>query len=189
LGPEIAIQRYAIDKRSSRFSVRAVASGMLSAFGHNPLINVRDVSGEAGFDPAAPGAGFLRMRIRANSLEVAGDIGAKDRTEMERMMNEDVLEVAKYPEIAYESSSVSATPMGEARYRIDINGSLSLHGVTRPQPVSAQVTTIGDTLRAYGEFSLLQTSYDIKPVTVAGGTLKLKDELKFSFDIVARKQG
>jgi hypothetical protein len=34
----------------------------------------------------------------------------------------------------------------------------------------------------------LQSDYDIPLVSVAGGTLKLKDELKFAFDIVARKQ-
>jgi hypothetical protein len=37
-------------------------------------------------------------------------------------------------------------------------------------------------------FSLKQTDYRIKLVAVAGGTIKVKDELKFSFDIVARKQ-
>ena len=44
-------------------------------------------------------------------------------------------------------------------------------------------------LRASGEFTVRQTDYGIKPVSVAGGALKVKDELKFSFDIVARKQG
>jgi hypothetical protein len=39
-----------------------------------------------------------------------------------------------------------------------------------------------------GELSILQSDYWISPVSVAGGTLKLKDELKFAFDIVARKQ-
>ena len=32
-----------------------------------------------------------------------------------------------------------------------------------------------------------QSDYEIKPVSAAGGTVKLKDELKLSFDIVARK--
>ena len=69
-----------------------------------------------------------------------------------------------------------------------MNGNLSLHGVTRSVPVTAQVTLIGDMLRASGEFSILQSDYGIPPVSVAGGALKLKDELKFAFDIVARKQ-
>lgn len=29
-----------------------------------------------------------------------------------------------------------------------------------------------------------QSSFDIKPVSVAGGTIKVKDELKFSFAIL-----
>ena len=40
-----------------------------------------------------------------------------------------------------------------------------------------------------GPFTLRQSDFRIKPVSVAGGTLKLKDELKFAFDVVARKQG
>ena len=67
-------------------------------------------------------------------------------------------------------------------------GTLTLRGQTQSQPVSAQVALQGDTLRANGEFALLQSKYGIKPISFAGGTLKLKDELKFSFDIVARKQ-
>ena len=47
----------------------------------------------------------------------------------------------------------------------------------------------GDMLRASGDFTLSQTDYQIKLVSVAGGALKLKNELKFSFEIVARKQG
>jgi len=43
-------------------------------------------------------------------------------------------------------------------------------------------------LRANGEFPLSQRAYRIKPVSVAGGALKLKDELKCTFDIVARKK-
>jgi hypothetical protein len=54
--------------------------------------------------------------------------------------------------------------------------------------VAAQVALIGNTLRVHGEFSLLQTTYRIDVVSIAGGTLKLKDELKCSFDILARKQ-
>jgi hypothetical protein len=46
---------------------------------------------------------------------------------------------------------------------------------------------MGDMLRASGEFSLLQTDFGIAPVSVAGGAMKLKDELKFAFNIVARK--
>jgi len=48
------------------------------------------------------------------------------------------------------------------------------------------VTVTGEGMRAKGEFSIKQTDYKIKPVSVAGGTLKIKNELKCSFDILAR---
>ena len=83
---------------------------------------------------------------------------------------------------------VSASTAGDGQYWVNLVGQLSLHGVTCSQPLAAQVALQGDTLRAHGEFSLLQTMYKIKLVSIAGGTLKLKDELKCSFDVLARKQ-
>jgi len=126
--------------------------------------------------------------VRADSLEVMDDIKSADRQEMESTMNQSVLETAKYPEIAFAATGVSTTQLSEGRYQANLNGSLTLHGVSRPIAIPAQVTLLGDMLRAGGEFSLLQTNFGINLVSVAGGTLKLKDELKIAFDIVARKQ-
>ena len=103
---------YLIDKSASRFTVRAFASGMLSAMGHNPSIAIRDFTGEANLDPAAPGQASLRIQIRADSLEVTDDIGSKDRREMESTMKQKVLESSKYPEIVFESTAASADQVG-----------------------------------------------------------------------------
>jgi polyisoprenoid-binding protein YceI len=183
-----AVGHYLLDNSASRFTVRAFASGMLSVMGHNPAIAIRDFTGEASLDPAAPGKASLRIQIRADSMEVTDEIAGKDRREIESTMKQKVLETSKYPEIVFESTRTSADPVGEGRYKLTINGNLSLHGVTRMLPVTAQVTLNGDMLRAYGDFSIQQSNYGIAPVSVAGGALKLKDELKFTFDIVARKQ-
>jgi len=179
---------YAIDKSSSSFTVRAFATGMLSSFGHNPTLAIRNFEGELEFSPDAIGASSLKIQARADSLEVMDDIKSKDRQEMESMMNKSVLETDKYPEISFVSTSVSASTLGENRYQANLNGNLTLHGMTRPVTIPTQVTLMGDMLRAGGQFSLLQTNFGITLVSVAGGTLKLKDELKLAFDIVARKQ-
>ncbi len=179
---------YILDKNASRFSVRVFAGGMLAAMGHNPTIAIRDFTGEGSFDPAFPDQVSLRLQVRADSLEVTDDIKSKDRREIESNMNEKVLESSKYPTIVFESTQVSADQMAEGRYRVAINGNLSLHGAIRPIPVTAQVALLADTLRASGEFSILQSNYGIPPFTAVGGGLTIKDELKFSFDVVARKQ-
>jgi polyisoprenoid-binding protein YceI len=180
-------ERYAIDPGISRFTVRAFASGMFSAFGHSPTLAVRDFTGEATFAAGTLDQAGLHIIIRAASLSVTDDISEKDRREIERTMNQEVLETAKYPEIVFDSSKVSASKAGDGQYWVNLLGNLSLHGVISSQPVAAQVALIGNTLRAHGEFSLLQTTYGIRPVSIAGGALKLKDELKCKFDIVARK--
>ena len=174
--------------RDSRFTVQAVAAGLLSAMGHNPTIGIRDFSGEVNFSPdAAQGSGF-RLSIKAASLTVEDDISNKDRREIERLMQEQVLESARFPEIVYEAPVVSIERMGDALYSATLDGNLSLHGVTRPQRVVVRIAVFGAMLRASGNFTLKQSDYQIKPVTVAAGALKLKDELKFSFEIVAREQ-
>jgi polyisoprenoid-binding protein YceI len=183
------VGHYLLDRSASRLTVRAFASGMLSALGHSPTFAIRDFAGDAGFDPAVPASTSLRVKIGADSLEVTDEIKSKDRKEIESTMNQTVLESSKYPVIVYESTGTSAmAALGEGRYKITLNGNLSLRGVTRGLPLTAQATIAGDMLRAYGEFSILQSDYGIPPVRVAGGALKLKDELKFAFDIVARKQ-
>ena len=186
--PRTKTDQYLLDKSASRFTVRATASGMLSAMGHNPTIAIRDFTGEASFDPAAPEQASVRMQIQADSLEVTDEISSKDRREIESTMRQKVLETSTYPAIVFESNRASADRLGEGRYRIALNGDLSLRGVTRALPVTAQVTLMGDMLRASGDFSILQSNFGIPAVSVAGGALKLKDELKFTFDIVARKQ-
>ena len=103
-------------------------------------------------------------------------------------MNDEVLETTKFPDILYNAPSISVTRMADMLYSAMLDGDLTMHGATRRQPITARVSMLGSMLRASGEFTLDQTDYNIKLVSVAGGALKLKDELKFSFEIVARRQ-
>jgi polyisoprenoid-binding protein YceI len=180
------VNRYVIDSRASRFTVQASATGLLARMGHNPIIGIRDFSGEMQFDPDKLEAGGFRLVIKSASLGVQNDISDKDLREIERLMNQEVLETAKFPEIVYESTSISVTKMADMLCSATINGNLTLHGVTRNQTIVARVALLGSMLRASGDFALDQTDYNIKRVSVAGGALKLKDELKFSFEMVAR---
>lgn len=185
--PEGATVRYQIDGKGNKFTVRAFAAGLLSAFGHNPTIAIPVFEGEASVNPAALEHSALHVVIHAASLAVTDDMNDRDREEIERRMHEEVLESDSYPDIVYECSEITASKTGEGQYWVALNGELSLRGVRRSQSVTARVTLNGDTLRAAGDFSLRQSDYEIKPVSAAGGTVKLKDELKFSFDITARK--
>jgi polyisoprenoid-binding protein YceI len=182
------LAHYAVDAKASRFTVQAFAAGILSAVGHNPILAIRDFRGDVHFSSETLQVGGFHLSIKAASLSVQDDISDKDRREIERLTNEQVLEVAKYPEVTYEAPIISITRLGDSLYSAALDGNLTLHGVTCRQPVTARIAVFGKTLRASGDFRLKQTEYQIKPISVAGGAIKLKDELKLSFEMLAREQ-
>jgi polyisoprenoid-binding protein YceI len=185
---EVTKIRYVIDAKGSTFIVRAFVTGLLSSFGHNPTIAIPDFQGEVQFTSDTLEDASLRLVIQATSLIVTDDISAKDRQEIQQRMREEVLETDGFEEIVYECDRVSSIQkISEGQYAVALNGDLSLHGVTQTQPVSARVTMKGETFRAAGDCSLRLSDYEIRPVSAAGGTVKLKDELKLSFDIAARR--
>ena len=182
------LAHFIFDSRASSFKVQAFVSGLLSAMGHNPTIGIEKFSGEVDFNPETNEASDFRLAIQAASLAVRDDVSDKDRREIERIMKDEVLEVSKYPEITYVAPEISVSRMDLALYSATMNGRVSFHGTSRVQRVTARIAALGEVVRASGTFILRQSDYQVKPVSVAGGALKLKDELKFSFDIVARKQ-
>ena len=169
--------------------VRAFSSGLFGAFGHDPTIGIQDFHGDVEFDPDAVANARVRMAVAPSSLQVLNDMSENDRAEFERRMYYEVLEVNRFPEIAYRCSRVSANSGGSGKYWVALNGDLTLHGVNRTHLVSARLMLSGERLRASGEFVLRQKDYEIRPPTMAGGVVSIKDELKFSFDVVARKDG
>jgi polyisoprenoid-binding protein YceI len=88
----------------------------------------------------------------------------------------------------YTSHEINVRKITDGLFEVDVRGELSFHGVTQPQGLQGKVTVMGDNLRVAGGFSLLQSNYGIKPASFAAGTLRLKDELKFTFDLVARSR-
>jgi len=185
--PELA-SRYRIDAGASRLTVKAFAGGLFSALAHNPTVAVQELSGDITVDPTATERSSLVLTVNAESLTVVGDVAEHDRPEVGRKMHDEVLESRRFPEIVYECSRVSASRTGEGLYWISLNGELSLHGETRSQVVTARVSIDETSLKASGDCTLRQSDYGIKLVSAAGGTVRVKDELKLSFEIVARRQ-
>jgi polyisoprenoid-binding protein YceI len=117
---------------------------------------------------------------------VTDKVSDSDRQTIEKTMREEVLETGKYPEITFNSTKIDATKNSDTQYQAKIWGDLNLHGATHNVPIDAQLTFDNKTLRARGEFTLKMTDYSIKPPSVAGGTIKVKDTLKFTFNIFSQ---
>lgn len=177
--------RYKVNASQSKFTVKAFAGGLLSALAHDHLIAIRDFTGDVRFTYGPVEPASLELNIKAASLTLLDKVSDSDRQKIENTMRTEVLEVDKYSEIVFKSTNVSAQRIDEGKYQAKIAGELTLHGVTHPITINATIEFSQNSLRAEGQFTLRQTDFGIKPVSIAGGTIKVKNELKFTFDIFA----
>lgn len=183
-----ATVRYAIDTAASRFTVQAFATGLLSAFGHSPVIGIRSYQGEIQFVPDTYEKAFVRMVLQLGQLDILDEMKVSDRAKLEQAMYQDVLQVSRFPGAVFESKEVIVQKDGADLIGARASGELSFHGATQELMVNARVAQLGTMLRLTGEFALRQSDYGIKPVSFAAGTLRLKDEVKFKFELIARMQ-
>lgn len=161
-----------IDTTSSVITVRVFKSGIFSFFAHDHLVQARGLKGSA----EANESPSIQFTLGASELKVVDpDASDKERAEIQQTMEEKVLEVGLYPEIRFQSTSVSTLDTG----RWQVKGELQLHG--RTVAVSFVVQESGGRFR--GKTTLRQTDFGIEPIRIAGGTIKVKDEIMIEFDV------
>ncbi|HEY1921865.1 MAG TPA: YceI family protein [Tepidisphaeraceae bacterium] len=179
--------RYTLIPDRSRFAVQAFAGGMLSGFAHNPVFAVRSYTGDIRFDSDGLNL-WCQIAVQADSLQITGSPKDSDREEITRAMFEEVLEIKRFPQILFASTASTVTKIADNWFRAQVKGDMQIHGMTKPQSIDFQVRVSDEGLRLSGEFPLSLTTYKMKRVSALGGMIQLKDELKFSFDLVAQKQ-
>jgi polyisoprenoid-binding protein YceI len=168
-----AVQQHrAIDTQKSVLTVRVHKAGLFSALGHDHNITAPIARGEV--DTSAH---QVELHANAGALRVSDpDVSEKDRAEIERtMLGPHVLDAERHPEIVFRSTG--AEPVGAGSWRV--RGNLTLHGETRPVTVEVRERDA----HYVGTSRFRQTDFGMKPVKVAGGTVRVKDEVRIEFDI------
>src|SRR6267154_68472 len=161
-----------IDTPRSVLTVHVYKTGLFSAFAHDHEIR------------APIQKGFINET--KNSVEFAVDarllrvldpkVSESDRAEIQgTMLGPSVLDSERFTEIRFRSTSVEKR--GEGKWTV--SGDLTLHGQTHP--VKAEVE--GRDGHYSGTAQLRQTDFAIKPVSIAGGSIKVKDEVRVEFEL------
>ena len=99
------------------------------------------------------------------------------------------IEAVRFPQIRFHSENVTGSVIAPGRYRLQIGGPLSLHGVTQPYRIEAELQTLAPAIRLLGESSLWMPDYRIRPVTALAGTIRLKEELAIRFELIGLLEG
>lgn len=170
----VRVEGRAIDPAHSTLDVLVDKSGLFSALADNHVIRAPIADGRINDD----GDLLVELFVKSAELTVMDPgLSADKRADVAaRMHGPSVLDSAKYPTIHFVSERI--TPEGSSQWRVA--GALTLHGVSRP--VSGLVTLRDGHYR--GSMSIRQRDFGIQPISIAGGAVKVKDELRITFDIV-----
>jgi len=169
-------QSRAIDSAHSTLKVRVFKTGFFSAFAHNHEIDAPIAEGAVDFS----GDSKVTLRVDARKLHVLDpEASAGTRAKIQETMESPaVLDSERFPQISFQSIHI-AHPSPD---RWEVSGDLTLHGKTKP--VTVAVALDGEHYR--GAATLKQRDFGIVPVSLAGGTVKVKDEVKIEFDVVLK---
>ena len=167
----------AVDVRRSVLKIRVFKSGLFSAFAHNHEIEAPIAQGRVELSESSS----VTLLVDARKLRVLDPgLSADKRVEVQKTMDgPQVLDSIRFPEISFRSTAIEK--MGADHWTV--RGNLTLHGQTRP--VAVQVALRDGDYR--GSATLKQRDFGIAPVSIAGGTVKVKDEVKIEFDIILAK--
>jgi polyisoprenoid-binding protein YceI len=128
----------------------------------------------------------IQLTIRTADLRVSGKgepPGDVPKVQ-ERMVGPDVLDVARFPEITFRSTSIAAGRNRDETGTLTVTGDLTLHGSTKSVSAPVRIRIDGASLTASGTLTVKQTDFGIKPVSV-GGVVNVKDALTIRFSVTA----
>jgi polyisoprenoid-binding protein YceI len=162
-----------IDSQQSFITIRVFKSGVFAGFADNHEIRAPIASGSV--DETAQRVEVMVDSRKLTVLDPNLPTNKKQQVQ-ERMLGPEVLDASQFQEIHFAADNIKQA----APDRFLVSGTLSLHGKTRP--ISVRVTRSNDRYR--GETTLKQSDFGITPISIAGGTVKVKDEVRIEFDIV-----
>jgi polyisoprenoid-binding protein YceI len=184
----ISNQRFRLDSSQSKFIAHALRGGLLWFKGHEHLVAAREFSGEAQMSPDKITSASLQLTVKTDSMVETSDAFTEQQKQIiNKELREIVMEPAKYPEIVFKSTVVTAKSQSNGQYNLKIVGELTLHGVTRQIVIPAKVTLTGNNLRAIGEFSIDRSDFKVKATSAFHGMVRVRNKVKFTFDIVGHR--
>jgi YceI-like protein len=169
--PGLAEERL-IDTERSTVTVRVFKSGLFRVFADDHIIQAP--LSEGSLDDSVP---HVQIVIDARRMHVLDPgLSAKDRQDVQtRMLGSEVLDVNRFQRISFHSLTMERLDTGGWL----VQGELELHGQIHP----IMMNVARENGRYKGSATLRQSDFGMAPISILGGAVKVKDEIKVDFDI------
>lgn len=180
--------RFEIDVPKSSLIVDVHPTGKMSRVSHELHLYANKWHGSFTFDRERPELTRGEIVVEANSLqERADDLNDSEKKKINQAVSSaQVLDAQRYPTIRFGFDRFDVLSQKDGRFRGTLVGTLTLHGVSRPITIPARAVQQKDeTLRVFGNASLEQTKFGIRPYSTPLGTQGIQDRVEVRFDVTA----
>jgi polyisoprenoid-binding protein YceI len=186
-------KRYIVDPHASEIRLLVYRDGPMARVGHNHVIIGR-VQGELRVSDTAAASGFS-IEIPVESLQADAPAWRAEEGEeftanvsdqarkgtRDNMLGEDVLDAAHFPLIRIESDTLLGP-----RWNPDVNARITVRGKTSALKFPAAVFEQPGSLTVIAAFRVLQSGLGIKPYSILGGAVTVRDAIDVRVRLVAR---
>lgn len=178
---------YTIDPTQSTIAVTIFQAGFLGKIRPSHAIGVKSFTGWMQMTSGKEAQSTAELIAEAKSLyNNEPQVGDLERREFENALRNVVLEAPKFPQIIFRSTSITDMRSTGQEHTFKLHGDLTMHGVTRKISLPVVVTVGKGQLRATGEVVFKQSDYEMKPYEAAFGLIKIRDDVKVAFTIIAK---
>ena len=179
----------AVDGANSQVLIQVGKTGVFGFAGHAHEVAATAVRGRVAIDPADLSQASVSLEFATAALRVSGrgEPPADVPIVQQVMLGERVLDVTRFPTVVFASRRVSVASRTTDSAEVVIEGDITVRGTVRPMTIRASVALdAAGRVTARGSFVLKQTDFGMVPVSAAGGTVRVKDELDIQFVIRTR---
>ncbi len=181
------VQNYSMDLAQSEIKLILTQEGLLARRRPVHNVGVKNFSGKILYPPKDETKVSITLDAETSSFEnIDPDMADIERRGFMDVLHNKVLEIDKYPKIMFKSASVSDVKSRGNNRSFTLSGDLTLHGTTKRVAFPVNATIDKSMLRGTGEAKLKQTDFGMTPFQGGLGTIKIADELKITFVIVAK---
>lgn len=186
-------KRYIVDPQASEIRLLVYRDGPMARVGHNHVM-AGSVRGELRVSDTAAASSF-RIEIPVESLEVdAPALRAEEGDEFsatvsdparkgtrDNMLGVDMLDAAHYPLIRIESVALLGP-----RWNPDVTARITVRGKTSELKFPAAVFDGHGLITVIAAFRVLQSDLGMKPFSILGGAVTVRDAIDIRVHLVAR---
>ncbi len=194
---EQAVHIYRIDPKASDVRLLVYRDGVLSTFGHNHTVSVKDFTGTIHLQSKLAGSrveiDIPLDRLIIDDPAVRRDEGPDFANEPTKddiagtrtnMLSDALLNAKRFPAIKVTGTSGPV----DARNTAMLDLAVQIAGKEIRLTIPATLKLEGDRLEASGAIDLTHAQLGLKPFSALLGSLRVAEQMKFRYSIRARKE-